>query len=94
MVGQVNGECEARDPSMIKYLAKVQKLLTKLLSCRIRQISRSANAQVDRLAKLATSQTADLDTPEHIEILKALSIEEPLLALCAISKPSWMDPII
>ena len=23
VVGQVNGECEAKDPSMIKYLAKV-----------------------------------------------------------------------
>ena len=36
VVGQVNGECEARDPSMIKYLAKVQKLLTQHPSCQIR----------------------------------------------------------
>ena len=28
MVGQVNGECKVRDPSMIKYLAKVWELLT------------------------------------------------------------------
>ena len=27
MVGQVNGQCEARDPSMIKYLTKVHELL-------------------------------------------------------------------
>ena len=27
IVGQVNRECEARDPSMIKYLAKVHELL-------------------------------------------------------------------
>ena len=79
---------------MIKYLAKVQKLLTQLLSYRIRQIPRSANAQVDRLAKLATSRTNDLDTPMYIKILEAPSIEEFLFTLCAISEPSWMDPIV
>ena len=55
---------------------------------------RSANAQADRLAKLATSLTVDLDALEHIEILEASSIEEPLLTLCATSEPSWMDPIV
>ena len=73
---------------MIKYLAKVRELLTQLPSYQIPQIPRSTNAQADRLAKLATLQIADLDTLEHIEILKASSIEEPLLALCAISEPS------
>ena len=79
---------------MIKYLAKVCKLLMQLLSCRIQQILRSINARADWLAKLATSQIIDLDALEHIEILEALSIEEPLLALCTTSEPSWMDPIV
>ena len=82
IVTQVNRECEARDPSMIKYLAKVHELLVQLLSCQIQQISRSANAQADRLAKLATFRTANLDALGHIEILETSSIEEPLLALC------------
>ena len=79
---------------MIKYLAKVRELLTHLSSCRIQQIPRSANAQVDRLAKLATSRTVDQEALKHIEILEAPSIEEPLLTLCATSEPSWMDPIV
>ena len=30
----------------------------------------------------------------HIEILEALSIEDPMAILCTISEPSWMDHII
>ena len=93
-MGQVNGECEAKDPSMIKYLSKVHELLVQLPSCRIQRIPRSANAQADHLAKLATSRTANLDALGHIEILKTPSIEEPLSALCATMEPSWMDPIV
>ena len=93
-MSQVNGECEAKDPSMIKYLAKVRELLVQLPSGWIQQILRLANAQGDRLAKLATSQTADLDALGHIEVLETPSIEEPLSTLCAVTAPSWMDPII
>ena len=35
VMGQVNGECKAKDPSMIKYMAKVRELLTQLPSYRI-----------------------------------------------------------
>ena len=49
---------------------------------------------MDRLAKLATSQTTDLDNMMHIEILEAPNTEESTLILCTTSEPSWMDPII
>ena len=52
------------------------------------------NVQADRLARLATSQIADLDSIVHIETLEAPSTEESVLILCTLSKPSWMDPII
>ena len=54
-MGQVNGEYKAKDPSMIKYLAKVWELQAQLSSYEIHQISRFADAQADRLARLATS---------------------------------------
>ena len=79
---------------MIKYLSKVWKLQTQLSNYSIYQILKSANVQADRLAKLTTSQTVDLDNTVYIEILEAPSTEEATLILCTTSEPSWMDPII
>ena len=44
VVGQVNGEFEARSPSMIEYLRKVKKIAAQFQTCKVQQIPRSENA--------------------------------------------------
>ncbi|XP_075645429.1 uncharacterized protein LOC142616460 [Castanea sativa] len=52
---QVNGEFEARDERMKKYLNQVKGVLGTFKSFKVRQIPREQNAHADSLAKLATS---------------------------------------
>ena len=55
IVGQVNGEFEAKDDSMKMYLQQVRKLVKKFDKFTLVHIPRSQNAQDDSLAKLASS---------------------------------------
>ncbi|XP_057542470.1 uncharacterized protein LOC130820933 [Amaranthus tricolor] len=55
IVGQVNGEFEAKDDSMKMYLQKVREFVKKFDKFTLIHIPRSQNAQADSLAKLASS---------------------------------------
>ena len=46
------------------------------------------------MAKLATSQIADLVGNVHLKILENHSIDKNDEVLCTAPEPSWMDPII
>ena len=60
VVGQVQGELEARDPRMQEYLSQVRHLQSKFESFIFSQVPRSRNAHADSLATLATSSTQSL----------------------------------
>ena len=60
VVGQVQGELEARDPRMQEYLSQVRHLQSKFESFILSQVPRSRNAHADSLATLATSSTQSL----------------------------------
>ena len=94
IVGQANGEFEARSPSMIEYLKKVKEIMAQFQTCKVQQIPRSENARADILAKLATSQITDLGGNVHLETLKNRSIDKDGEVLCITTEPNWMDPII
>ena len=55
VVGQVQGELEARDLKMQEYLNQVRHLQSEFESFNLLQIPRSENTHADSLATLATS---------------------------------------
>ena len=55
VVGQVNGELEARDERMLEYLIQVERLRAHFDHFNLVHVSRSGNTHADSLATLATS---------------------------------------
>ena len=55
LVNQVQGEYEARDVRMMRYLEKVKIQLQKFCEWNVTQITREENAQADALAEVTTS---------------------------------------
>ncbi|XP_056697840.1 uncharacterized protein [Spinacia oleracea] len=97
IVSLVNGDYEARDPNMIKYMQAVHQEIEHLKSFEAKQIPRTENNQADALSKLASS--ASCDTPRHVfwEVKDKRTIEQefcaPMVAILDRSS-TWMDPII
>ena len=56
VVRQVREEYKVNEPNKVKYLQKVRKIMARLLSFSIEQISRLENTRADLLSKLATSR--------------------------------------
>ncbi|XP_075665340.1 uncharacterized protein LOC142634999 [Castanea sativa] len=67
VVGQVNGEFEARDERMQKYLNRVKCALNVFKSFRVRQIPRGQNAHANSLAMLETSLGSKLPRVVMVE---------------------------
>jgi len=96
VVGQVNGEFEARDGRMQEYLVQAKRSRSRFNSFSLLYVSRSGNTHADSLATLATSSTQclprvilveDLHKPlvEKIELMHVHNVR---------AGPSWMDPSI
>ncbi|XP_021770868.1 uncharacterized protein LOC110735018 [Chenopodium quinoa] len=93
VVGQVNGDFEAREPAMMKYLKIVKEEAKGLDHFTLQQVPRSSNHQADALSKLASS--ASCDTPRSVfwEVKERRSIDaEPVHIIDRSS--TWMDGII
>uniref|UniRef100_A0A2N9HJD1 Uncharacterized protein n=1 Tax=Fagus sylvatica TaxID=28930 RepID=A0A2N9HJD1_FAGSY len=90
IVGQVNGEYEAREDRMIKYLKLVREAIKWFDGVKLVQIPREQNTEADALAKLASS---DETTDQYIEIQHSPSHLEEELSPINVSD-SWMTPII
>ena len=60
VVGQVNGEFEAKDERMRGYLSQVKTMQSKFESFNLLHVPRSGNAYADSLAMLATSSAQNL----------------------------------
>ena len=57
VIGQVNGELEARDERMQEYLVQVKRLQARFNYFSLMYVSRSGNTHTDSLATLATPST-------------------------------------
>ncbi|XP_021761159.1 uncharacterized protein LOC110725991 [Chenopodium quinoa] len=93
VVGQVNGDFEAREAAMMKYLKIVKDEAKGLDHFTLQQVPRSSNHQADTLSKLASS--ASCDTPRSVfwEVKERRSIDaEPVHIIDRSS--TWMDGII
>ncbi|XP_021764709.1 uncharacterized protein LOC110729288 [Chenopodium quinoa] len=93
LVGQVNGDFEAREPAVMKYLKIVKKEAKGLDHFTVQQVRRSSNHQADALSKLAS--LASCETPRSVfwEVKERRSIDaKPVHIIDRIS--TWMDGII
>ena len=96
VVGQVQGELEARDPRMQEYLNQVRHLQYGFESFALSQVPRSRYAHADSLATLATSSAQDLPWIILVEDLHKPSEEvRNVIQVHQVRVgPSWMDPIV
>ena len=96
VVGQVQGELEARDFRMQEYLSQVRHLQSKFESFNLSQIPRSRNTHLDSLATLATSSAQSL--PQVIlmeDLCKPTEIEGNAVHIHQIRvSPNWMDSVV
>ncbi|XP_075640281.1 uncharacterized protein LOC142612035 [Castanea sativa] len=96
VVGQVNGEFEAKDERMKGYLKRVQGVLGLFDSFKVQQVPRGHNSHADSLAMLATSLGSELPRMVMVEDLLTSSLTN-VSAVRVHSVhvgPSWMDPIV
>ncbi|XP_075651601.1 uncharacterized protein LOC142622066 [Castanea sativa] len=96
VVGQVEGELEARDLRMQEYLSQVRRLQSNFESFTLVKISRNRNTHANSLATLATSSAQslpwvilveDLHTPTKINV-DVVRVHQIKVG------PSWMDHIV
>ena len=94
VVNQVLQQYEAREDNLVAYLAQVRKLITGLKGLSISQIPREENAQVVRLARLASSSEVDLQGI-RVEYLfePSVSSSGDMEVDSVDEGPNWMDPI-
>ncbi|XP_075633763.1 uncharacterized protein LOC142606247 [Castanea sativa] len=79
VVGQVNGEFEARDEMMQGYLAKVQHAWAQFKGFVLKQIPRGQNSHVVSLAMLATSLGSSLPRVVAVEDMDSSNLMSGLL---------------
>ena len=89
----MKGDYEAKEERMQKYLKIVQRLLQNFDSLDFMQISRAKNAEVDFLARLASSNNYNAASELCIEIRGQPSTEgEQVLKIK--QQDEWMTPIV
>ena len=96
VVGQVQGELEAKDLRMQEYLSQVRHLQSRFESFNLSQIPRSRNTHFDSLATLATSSVQSLPQVILVEDLyKPTKVGSNVVHIHQIRVgPSWIDSIV
>uniref|UniRef100_A0A2N9IZ99 Uncharacterized protein n=1 Tax=Fagus sylvatica TaxID=28930 RepID=A0A2N9IZ99_FAGSY len=89
VVGQVNGDYEAKEGRMQQYLQLVRHQISQFREVRLCRVPREQNTEADQLAKSASSSTVD----DKIKTVQQSSLQttevNPIHA-----EISWMTPII
>ena len=91
---QISGSYEAKEPSMIAYLAKIKSVIAELKTFEVQLIPRGQNTQADALSKLASSSLTELNRSVYVEVRRERSVDEAPEVCCADPEPSWMEPIL
>ncbi|XP_065626174.1 uncharacterized protein LOC136066193 [Quercus suber] len=96
IVGQVQGEFEAKDERMHGYLSRVKHLQSGFESFSLLHIPRNSNSHTDSLATLATSSAQGLPRVILIEDLhKPTKVRKEVVQVHQVrAGPSWMDPLV
>ncbi|KAL2943521.1 Serine hydroxymethyltransferase [Bienertia sinuspersici] len=76
VANQVRGKYEAKEPSMISYLAKVKALTAKIRGFKVELMPRNQSTQVDTLSKLASSTLSKLNKSEYLKVHHHRNIDQ------------------
>ncbi|XP_021981968.1 uncharacterized protein LOC110877996 [Helianthus annuus] len=94
VANQMNGEYEAREANMIKYLEQVKQVMASFDSCKFEHIPLNKNKKADALSKLASVSFSHLAKEVRVEVLTAPSITTPHVMQVEALSQTWMTPII
>ncbi|XP_056864067.1 uncharacterized protein LOC130511206 [Raphanus sativus] len=96
IISQVQGDYQAKDPSMIRYLSGAKKLLDRFRHYKLTQIPREHNSQADVLANLGSALETTSHTSIPILVLQWPATEketEPEEVSVVDEGETWMTPI-
>nr|XP_023892464.1 uncharacterized protein LOC112004448 [Quercus suber] len=93
VIGQIQGEYEAMEERMQKYLKLTKRLTQEFDGVEFVQIPKNQNMEADEVSKIASSEDGPTNTDLRMEIQKYPSIEEVPTFLIQ-NTDSWMTPII
>ncbi|XP_030950110.1 uncharacterized protein LOC115974023 [Quercus lobata] len=96
IVGQINGDMEAKDERMQEYLVRVKHLQSQFHHFCLTHVPRSGNTHADSLATLATSSAKPLPRVILVEeVLRPSTERANGIGIHNVRAGlSWMDPII
>ncbi|XP_071729045.1 uncharacterized protein [Rutidosis leptorrhynchoides] len=95
VANQLNGNFEATDTSMQKYLELTKALTNTFASFKIKQIPRNRNKKANALSKLAYLLYDHFTKKVMVEVLERKSTEEDtLMATIKTEEECWMTPFI
>uniref|UniRef100_A0A2N9F359 Uncharacterized protein n=1 Tax=Fagus sylvatica TaxID=28930 RepID=A0A2N9F359_FAGSY len=89
VVGQVNGDYEAKEGRMQQYLQLVRHQISQFREVRLCRVPREQNTEADQLAKSASSSTVD----DKIKTVQQSSLQTTEVNPIH-TEISWMTPII
>ena len=75
MTGQMNNEYKAKEDRMKRYLVLTNQLISNFNDVKITQVTRVENSEVDKVAKLALSNTNEQRPGLYMEVQHLPSIE-------------------
>ncbi|XP_022032326.1 uncharacterized protein LOC110933410 [Helianthus annuus] len=94
VVGQINGQYDAKGYVMALYLEQAKTLLQTFNTFKIHHINKSKNKPADALSKLASTSFQHLAKDVSIEVLKNPSVPLRQVSVIQLGSSSWMTPII
>ncbi|GAV86323.1 RVT_3 domain-containing protein [Cephalotus follicularis] len=95
VVGLKNGEYEAREDPMVKYLSHFQGMKSAFKILRIVKVPRAENVRADQLSKLATAEELEKNQTVLVDYLDSPTISEvDVMDIDVPQGPNWMTPFI
>ncbi|XP_074342926.1 uncharacterized protein LOC141680657 [Apium graveolens] len=93
MVAQVNGEFEAKDDTMGKYLRVMKGILTQFDEWLAEHVPREGNTTADALSQFASSEIENYPRSIYFKVLKTPTIHVINLIALVVVVSCWIDPI-
>ncbi|CAA7047599.1 unnamed protein product, partial [Microthlaspi erraticum] len=97
IVNQMQGDYQARDSKMTRYMNVAKTIVEKFDDCKLAQIPREENCHADALANLGSALKTEVSTSIPLLILQWPATDKDLPNLEVASAdvaPNWMTPII
>ncbi|XP_072073819.1 uncharacterized protein [Arachis hypogaea] len=98
VTSQINGEYQAKDPNMKRYLEKTMEYLRQFPETEVRHITRKLNSRVDTLSKLASTKPGGNNRSLIQETLQEPSVTKTGTKLDVLEVSGldlgWMTPLI